>query len=322
MLSESDPDPAERDQQRSRSIDAAIAELAARQHGVVAHRQLLGIGASGSAIGRRAARGALHRVHRGVYAVGHPAVSLQGRWMAAVLSAGEAAILSHQTAAFLHGLLPAAGPPIHVTARKRKPGEPGILVHGSSLPDDETTTRDRIPVTEPMRTLVDLAAVLSPHRLQRAADLARIGAPARRRRLEVLLARHRGRRGTAALRAILEAAERDAAIPRSELENRLRAIVASAGLPAPEVNTRERTTGRRYELDASWPAWRLAVELDGWESHGTRQAFEADRERDRRLAVAGWRVIRITWRQLRDEPALVAAHLRALLTALEGRNAF
>ncbi len=186
MVGESDPDPAERDQPRSRSIDAATAELTARQHGVVAHRQLLELGLSSSAIGRRAARGALHRVHRGVYAVGHPAVSLQGRWMAAVLSAGDAAVLSHQTAAALHGLLPAAGPPIHVTARKRKPGEPGILVHGSSLPGDERTARDGIPVTEPMRTLVDLTAVLSPHRLQRAADLARVGEPARRRRLEVL----------------------------------------------------------------------------------------------------------------------------------------
>lgn len=281
---------------------------------MLSHAQLLALGLGPTGITRRQARGALHRERHGVYAVGQPALTIRGRWMAAVLAAGPTAVLSHTTAAALHGLVPTGTGPVHVTSPVRRArNQRGIRHHLSSLPDDEITTRDRIPVTEPMRTLVDLAAVLSPHRLQRAADLARIGEQARRRRLEELVARHRGRRGIATVRAILAAAERDAAIPRSELENRLRAIVASAGLPAPEINARERTTGRRYELDASWPAPRLAVELDGWESHRSRASFEADRERDRRLTVAGWRVIRITWRQLRDEPALVAAHLRALL---------
>jgi len=233
--------------------------------------------------------------------------------MAAVLAAGPVAVLSHTSAAALQGLVSIGSGPTHVTSpTRRAKGQPGIRHHLASLPSDECATRDRIPVTEPIRTLVDLATTVSPHRLQRAADLARVGEPATRRHLEELLDRHRGRRGMTPLRAILAAAERDAAISRSELEERLRSVVATAGLPAPLINTRERTTGRRYELDASWPPLRLAVEIDGWESHRSRASFEADRERDRRLTVAGWRVIRITWRQLRDQPALVAAHLEAL----------
>lgn len=312
MPAERNVDPAWRHQPRTREASARLARLAAAQHGVVAHRQLRELGLSSSAIGRRIERASLHRMHRGVYAVGHPAISQLGRWMAAVLAAGEFAVLSHRSAGALWGIASESRAGTEVIVPARAHNRKSIRVHLSSVPADERTTRDRIPVTEPMRTLVDLATTLAPHRLQRAADLARIGEPARRHRLEELIDRHRGRRGMITLRTILAAAERDAAIPRSELENRLRAIVATAGLPAPAINAREQTTGRRYELDASWPSLRLAVELDGWESHRSRASFEADRERDRRLTVAGWRVIRITWRQLRDQPALVAAHLEAL----------
>lgn len=299
-----------------RSTDALLADLAARQHGVVALGQLTDLGLSPAAVSRRAARGLLHRVCPGVYAVGHPGITRRGHWLAAVLSAGPDAVLSHTSAAALLGILRAPDGPTHVTAGMRK-GRRGrdIRIHVSSLSGDERTRRAAIPVTEPMRTLLDLAALLGRHRLQRAADLAGISQAHNRARLAHLLDRHRGRRGAASLRAVLAAAEREAAVPRSIFEDRLRAVVAAAGLPSPAINERERTTGRRYELDASWPDLGLALELDGWASHRTREAFERDRERDRRLTVAGWRVVRLTWRQLRDEPELVTAHLRALLVA-------
>jgi len=234
--------------------------------------------------------------------------------MAAVLAAGPTAVLSHTSAAALHGLVPIGSGPTHVTSPARRTrGQPGIRHHRVSLPSDETGTRDRIPVTEPMRTLVDLATIIGPGPLQRAADLAGLSRRENRVRLARLLERHRRGRGIARIGAVLAAAERDAAIPRSELERRFRALVRDHGLPEPLINGRVRATGRAYEPDISWPDRRVVVELDGFETHGTRQAFEADRERDRRLAVAGWLVVRVTWRQLRDEPALIAAQVRALL---------
>jgi len=311
---------AERAFDARRFAQARIAALAAGQHGVVTRAQLHRLGLSSSAVGRRAKRGDLHRVHRGVYAVGHPLLSPRGRLMAAVLSAGDAALISHRSAAKLLGLGPFPDGDVDVTATSRRLGATGVRIHRSAVAADERTNRDGIPVTEPMRTLVDLASVIGRHRLQRAADLAGISEPERRARLTALLERHRGRRGIAALREIVGEARAGRAATRSELEERFVRFIRRHGLPAPQTNLRVSVGEQRYELDAAWTESRLAVELDGYGTHSDRAAFERDRERDRRLQVAGWRVVRVTWHQLHDEPALVAAHLRVLLR-VSGREA-
>lgn len=322
MAVERGVDPAERDQPRTRfadpqvgqlAVDRLLALLAAAQHGVVTRGQLLELGLSRSAIGRRLERGLLHSLHRGVYAVGHPSITRHGRWLAAVLSAGGSAVLSHRSAGALWGLCRDSRAEVEVTVPAHLHGRVGMRIHAAPLPDEERTRHDRIPTTDTLRTLLDLAAIMGPGPLQRAADLAGLSRRQNRVRLASLIDRHRGKRGIATIGAILAAAERDAAIPRSELERRFRAFVRDYRLPEPLINGRVLAAGRAYEPDISWPDRRVVVELDGFDTHGTRQAFEADRERDRRLAVAGWLVVRITWRQLRDEPAVIAAQVRALL---------
>lgn len=290
--------------------------MAGSQHGVITHRQLAVLGLSAVAISRRARRGALHRLHRGVYAVGHPLLTQRGRWQAAVLACGHDAALACRSAGAMWRLLePTSFSHIEVVVPHGRRAHDGVRTHVAILPADERTVRDGIPVTTPERTLLDLAAVLGRHRLQRAADLAGAGDPSRRRRIEELLERHRGRRGLVALRAVVAAAQEGRAIPRSEFEERFTRFLRGHHLP-PAVTNGEIAVGDvRYEVDASWPDRRVAVEVDGWEFHRTREAFEADRERDRRLSVAGWRVVRITWRQLRDDAEVVGAHLHALLEA-------
>ncbi len=294
-------------------VDRAVADLAARQHGVVGRRQLRALGLGDDAIDHRHAAGRLHRIHRGVYAVGHAVISQEGRWAAAVLAAGDGAVLSHASAGELWELLETAPRRVEVIA-PRQVAHPAIRAHLGRLAPDEVSECRGIPVTTVARTLLDLAGELPVHRLERAAE------EAERRRLtggaglDVLLDRHPGRKGAAALRRIAESGRLDR-VTRSDLEARFLSLLDAAGLPKPRVNMRVRAGGRAYELDCAWPHARVAVELDGHAYHSTRAAFERDRARDRALQAAGWRVIRVTWRQLRDEPEAVLADLRRLLAA-------
>jgi very-short-patch-repair endonuclease len=189
---------------------------------------------------------------------------------------------------------------------------PGIQVHRVLLPGDEVTVARGIPVTTPARTLFDLAAVVSEDQLEHAfneAEVRRLASPVS---LDALLARYPARRGTAAIGRVLEKHRAyGETVTRSVLERRFLALVDAHDLPRPKLN---RPSGHG-ELDASWPDERLVVELDGFAAHGTRAAFERDRARDRALQVAGWRVIRITWRQLRDDADTIAVQLSALLAA-------
>jgi predicted transcriptional regulator of viral defense system len=297
-----------RSQLRTRSADALIAELAGRQHGVVARWQLLALGLGHGAIDHRVARGLLHAVHRGVYAVGHAALSRHGVWMAAVLAAGPNAVLSHRSAAALWGIRDGGGRDVDVTmARDRK--RPGIRAHRAALAADEITIEDGIPVTTPARTLLDLAEQLTPQRLERAvheAEYRRLTSPLS---LEALLTRHQGRRGTKALRAIVDQTNLGSTITKSDLEILFLAFVDQHQIPRPLVNE---PIGP-YTVDAVWPGHRLAVELDSRQAHQTTRAFEQDRARDRHLQVAGWSVLRITWRQLHEDHATIAAQLRQVL---------
>jgi very-short-patch-repair endonuclease len=284
--------------------ERVIARTASNQHGVITTRQLLGAGLHSSGITKRIKAGRLHRIHRGVYAVGHPRLSNEGRWMAAVLACGEGAVLSHRSAGELWRILrprrrsEAGGrsdeSPVHVTVpgtggRKR---HRGISLHRSStLTSAASTRRDGIPVTSPARTLTDLRAVLSE------AELAAATREAEFLRLPV---------GEGVVR---RSGSKVLPRTRSELEWLFRALVRRHRLPKPDVNVRI----DRYEVDFLWRSERLIVELDGWESHGTRSAFEEDRARDTRLKLLGFDVIRFTWRQIEADSPAVARTIRALL---------
>jgi Protein of unknown function (DUF559) len=294
---------------RSRSVDAAIAAIAARQHGVIARIQLLRLGLGRRAIAHRIEQGRLHIVHRGVYAVGHARLTIQGRWMAAVLACGEGAVLSHRSAAMLWGIRRTERVLIEVTGPRTGRSRPGIERHRAELPADEVTVHNGIPTTTVPRTLLDLAAVLPTRQLTRAvneAEVRRLWDPLS---LSAVVGRHPGRRGVQAIRGVLVSGQ----VTRGELEKRFREFLTDAGVPLPETNAHIQVDGLWYEVDCLWRSERVIVELDGRATHDTHAAFESDRARDRILQAAGFRVIRITWRQLHESPAAVAADLRALL---------
>lgn len=301
-------------QLHARGGDGAIAALAGRQHGVVSRRQLLELGLGRRAIGHRIERGRLHAVHRGVYAVGHRVVSPRGAWMAAVLAVGDDAVLSHRSAAALWGIRPFTGTRVDVSADRRLRSRAGLRLHAVQLAPDEVTTRDGIHVTTPSRTLLDLAAVVPVHHLERAMNEAERRHLADPLSLDALLHRHPTRAGRAALRRALGRAHPGGlTLTRSDLEARFLAFLDARAIPRPATNVPLTVGGVTIEADCLWRGERLVVELDGYATHATRAAFEGDRARDRRLQAAGWRVVRITWRQLHDEPREVAAQLRALL---------
>lgn len=291
-----------------------VATLATRQYGVASRAQLLGLGATRRGIEHRLERRQLHRVHRGVYAVGHRALAEEAWLMAAVLLAGPGAALGHRTAAAHWGLLAWAGRVVEVIAARRCRACSRVRVHQSALPIDEVTVVRGVRVTTVPRTLLDLAAVLNRRQLERAiteAEVRRLYDPLS---LPDLLARHPRRRGAAMIRAILGAGRIGEGITRSELEERFRALLDRAGIERPRVNAALDLAGVGWiEVDCMWAAERLIVELDGRGAHDTSRAFERDRRRDRALQAAGWRVVRITWRELHEAPDAVLADLERLL---------
>lgn len=259
--------------------------------------------------------GRLRPIYRGVYGVGHGVLSREGHWMAAVLATGPEAVLSHRSAAALWGLRPTARARVDVTTGRVLRARPGIHPHRVVLAADEVTTTDGIPTTTVPRTLLDLASVLRPHAVERAIDQAEVLRLADDLSLDELLARHPGARGAKALRGILAITDLGATVTRSELEARFITFLDEAVLPRPNVNT----VIEGMEVDFAWPEHRLIAELDGFAFHATRRAFEQDRARDRRLQAHGWRVIRITWRQLHDDPQQLGDELAALLNVPRSR---
>jgi hypothetical protein len=294
---------------RDCSGDRGLAEIATFQHGVVSCGQLYELGFGRGAVGHRLAVGRLHRIHVGVYAVGHRRLTVLGRWMAAVLACGEGALLSHRSAAAHWGLVPVGSVPIHVTALLRRPGQRGVATHNvRRLHPDDREARDGIPVTSVARTFLDLAETVRPRQLRRVWEEAE-----RLHLLDVAAVlrvwqRSRGRRGLKPLRALLSDNLRPLPETRSELERRFLDVCHDAGLPAPSVNV---LVGG-LEVDALWRKERLVVELDGYAFHHTRAAFERDRARDTELQLAGYRVLRVTSRRLVDDPAAVVRAITAL----------
>lgn len=272
---------------KSASRDIEIAAVAARQHGAVTHRQLLAAGLGRNAISKRVRSGRLHRLHRGVYAVGHVADSAERRWMAAVLAGGPKAALSHTSAAALWGLLRPAAGPVDVSAptQSGRRARPGIRLHRCrSLRADQTTSRRGIPVTTPARTIDDLRRVVPPWQLRRAIRQAELaGYP------------------------LAPDVPRDRT--RSDLERDFLRLCRRHGIPAPEVNVRIGP----WTVDFLWRAGRIAVETDFYGYHRGRVAFQEDRARDLALRRHGFAVHRFSEEQIDDRPAEVAADLRDAL---------
>ena len=287
--------------------DARVAWVAARQHGVVAHDQLRAAGLSPAGVRRRVEAGWLHRFHRGVFAVGHPALTDRGRWAAAVLAGGPGAVLSHRSAGALWGLLPeAATLDVTVSGRHRHP-QPGVVVHANRLAATHTTRIDGLPVTALARTLLDLAEVLSIGELAQCID--RTGNRLRPELIPSMIIDHRGRHGLKPLRQALLITRPQHVLTRSELERRGLKLIEAAQLPEPEVNVRL----HGYEVDLLWRAQRLVVELDGRRWHDNPAARERDSRRDTNLLCRGYRVMRLTWRQVVNEPTWVTSRLRRAL---------
>ncbi len=271
---------------------ARIAVVAGRQHGIVTVAQLAATGLDKSAVSRRVRAGHLHRLYRGVYALGNPSPSPQGRWLAAVFACGDGAVLSHTSAAALWKLLKPVAGPVHVTTpslngRSRRQG---IVVHrsaslGAASPSP-TTRRDRIPVTTPQRTIDDLRGLVEPYRERRSIRQAELAGY----RLDAATTRRTRR-------------------TRSDLELAFLRLWARHGIRRPEVNVRV----GGWTVDFLWRAERVAVETDFYAYHRGSVAFEDDHRRDLDLRGAGFAVRRYTDRQLEDSPAAVVADLRAAL---------
>lgn len=292
--------------------DAAVAALAFKQHGIVTFQQLRDAGLGASAIDLRVRNGRLHRLYRGVFAVGHARISREGRWLAAVLALGEGAVLSHVSAAALWGIRQSNSAYVHVTVptpggRERRRG---LVVHRSTtLGPADVAEREGIAVTSVSRTLLDLAAGLTPTRLERAVEQSLALRLFDLRAVEAVLATNRRRPGAGALQRIVADIHDEPSLTRRELEALMLDLCAAHGIERPGVNM----PIDGMEVDFLWRAQRLIVETDGREFHETPVAFARDRERDERLTVLGYRVVRFTYRPVVHHPAAVAATLRTLL---------
>ena len=246
-----------------------------------------------AAIDHRVRTGRLIVVHRGIYGVGHAALTERGRLRAALLAAGPSAILSHRTAVALWRLTSSMPPFVEVTVTKKGPrSRPGLIVHETRRAP-EVRTLDSLPVTAPLTTLVDLAASQPRHQLERLCAEALV--------LKLVTEQELDEAGIV---------DPDLVAPtRSKFERTFRGALRKSGLAQP-------VTGHpigRYTADFAWPAERVIVEADGWAFHGNRFAFEDDRARDAHLAFRGWIVIRVTWRRLRHKPMLVMVQLAQTL---------
>jgi predicted transcriptional regulator of viral defense system len=292
--------------------DVGLAELAARQWGVVSLAQLRALGLSEDAVQRRARAGRLRRVHRDVYAVGGAVVPREGRWLAAVMACGPGAVLSHVSAAVHWNLLQYDAAKPEVTAPASRRGAPGIRLHRShSLDAQGTTNHHGIPTTTVHRTLLDIAAQVPEHHLERALAQAERLQLYDHRAIEDVIARANGHRATKRLRSAIQD---DPQFTRGELKARMRRLARRHRLPQPTfTDTLDAPDHPGLEVDCYFPAHRVVIETDGWETHRTRQAFEDDRAKDAALTAAGYTVVRFTWRQVRDDPRTVADRIKAIL---------
>ncbi len=292
-----------------------MGRIAARQQSLVTVEQLAACGIRRNAVSRRVSNGFLYRQFRGVYSVGQPRLTRDGRFMAAVLASGPSAALSHLDAAALWGLCKRApGARVHVTTpvRSRK-AQRGIRLHRvRQLSEDDVTVKNRIPVTTVARTLVDLTDTFGRERLTRIIREAEFQGVLDLAALDRAIERAKGRHRLSTLIAAVET-HRPGAIVRSELEHAFLELCQIESIPEPETNVPMIVGGRSRKLDCLWREKRVVVELDGRAAHDNPAAFEDDRARDAALTAAGYRPLRYTWRRVTTEGRAVARELRAVL---------
>jgi very-short-patch-repair endonuclease len=290
--------------------DRVASWVASQQLALITTPQLGVCGLRRNAITGRERHGVLYRVHQGVYLYGQPTFLPGGREFAAVLACGDSALVSHLSGGWVWRITPPYDGDVQITvvgsARRQRRG---IEIHrvGHLHPEDWSECNG-IPVTSPARTLIDLAAYLTRDELERAiaeAYALRLTHAAENLRA---IARSPRRPGVGALRAELSR-ESGPAWTRREGERRMKLLIRQAGLETPVYN--RMVAG--WPADVLWPRHKLIVEVDGYQFHGHRLAFERDRKRDAAHVLAGYRVIRITWRQLTEEPMVVVATLAAAL---------
>ncbi len=286
--------------------------MAERQRGLITRAQLEAIGLGRGGIAHRLSTGRLHQVHRGVYLVGHRVPAPLTRETAALLSSGAGALLGHRSAATVWRMPVPAIDDVEVSLVGRDvPSRPGIRFYRlESLDSRDRRRHAGLALTSPARTLLDLGAVLTERGLEQAVADAQARRLVSTTDLRAALARAPRRHGASALRTLLER-QAGPALTRSQAEELLLGIVRSAGLPSPETNVRV----GGYEVDCLWRDRRLVVEVDGYAFHSSRASFERDRRRDADLQDRGYRVRRVTWRQLTEEPDDVERSLRRALAS-------
>jgi very-short-patch-repair endonuclease len=296
------------------SMEAAIAAVAARQHGAFTRTQALAEGFTPMMIRQRCTSGRWIVLHRGVYAIAGVPRTWRQDVMAAVLACGEGAAASGITAGVLWVLTETPSVTVHVVAASRRRTRHGIVVHEGRLSRTDVRVVDGIPTTGPNRTLVDLAGALTESQLEGALDTAMFrgltSLKALRRYIDARCLQHR--RGVGALNRLIED-RASKGVPESKLERIFLAKLRNSRLPAP---TRQFRVGRR-RIDMSYPEHRIMVELDG---HSTRYARSDLQKHSRRqnevvLGLPGWPLLRFTWDDVVDDWPYVEATLRRALGA-------
>jgi very-short-patch-repair endonuclease len=303
-----------------KEVDEKVALLATEQHGIVARWQLLAFGLTRTAVQKRIDTCRLHRIHRGVYAAGHRNLTLRGVWMSAVLASGADALLSHRPALALWDVRRCDSGLIDVTIKGRagKPGPQGVRVHSTlSLETNDVAEVDAIPVTSLAWTVVDYAGIAHRQQLRSVLEALERRGLYIGRELDELRERAPNRKGVKAVRAVIAEMTGPAPWLQSELEAIFREVIRGSDLPDYEANVMV----EGEVVDALWRKERVIVELDGYAFHKSRARFEADRRRDAKLQVAGYRVLRVTQERLTNEPQAVLAEIRALLSAARAASA-
>ncbi len=289
------------------AVERAIARIGARQDNVITGDQLRNAGLGRGAVAHRLKARTMQRLHTNVYLLGPAPPTPMARARAAALACGADAVVSHRSAACLYGLLPDLGGDVDVTVASRNPGEhPGIRLHRvAQLPPQDARDMLRLKITSVARTICDIAATESARDTEHAFQEALYRDVATDKALEAVLEREPRRRGARVIRALIA----DPRLTRSEKERLLLSLIRQAQLPTPLTNA----PVHGYKADLYWPQQGLVVEFDGWQAHGHRLAFESNRKRDQILIANGLRVLRVTDRQLTNEPiALVARIAQAL----------
>lgn len=300
---------------KSSAAGQQLAALAGRQHGVVSIRQLRRLGYSHRSVSRAVAAGRLHRLHHGVYAVGHTNLSLYGCCLAAVLASGPGSLLSHYSAGWLFGLISTRPIPVHVTTPVPRKRRGSVRIHHSrTLIEVDRALEQRIPVTSVARTALDLAAGVRFRTLRRLIRRSEELRVFDLYAFRSVLARNRGHRGALPLERALAIYE-PPRFTRSELEREFLRLAEQMGLLRPV--TAFVVAG--YELDVYWPELRFAVELDVYATHGAHEPFEEDRRRDEELKLAGVELVRVTGRRLECEPRQVMERVARLLDQRRGQ---